>query len=217
VIKISLYDYDKAMYVKICGTYDEVIFASPDEAFKINAFQHDGRVIMPFISVYRLAEFAINRITYSDVRVRDGAPTRLGNSMSSPLRKARGVPVTLTYQMDVYSNKRATCDGIAAELLLNLLEYPFVDVNIAIEGVEGGMKQQFEFTVTDNVTDNTSISEFEDAGRIFRLTIEVVLNDAIIYRIDKTNVKLVEKVLIDIKDLLTDTTIEQYIVTGVDE
>ncbi len=193
---ISLLFYDKAVFSKIQGVYPEVIFGSPDEAFKINAGQHDGRVLMPFISVWRLPEFSINRTSYNDTRVRMGSPVRMGIQADSPVRNARGVPVMLTYQIDVYSNKRAICDGIAAELLLNLLETPYVDVRI--EGIPDGMTQQFEMTISDNVSDNSSISEFEDTGRIYRLTIEGILNDAIIYRIDKFDSKLVEKVLVDI-------------------
>jgi hypothetical protein len=193
---MSLLNYDKAVYSKVLGIYDEVIFASPDEAFKTNASKHDGRVLMPFISVWRLPEFSINRITYNDTRVRLGDTMRMTDNNK---RRSAGVPVALTYQIDIYSNKRSTCDGIAAELLLHLLQTPYVDVFFDFDGVS--MTHQFEFTVTDNVTDNTNISDFEDTGRIYRLTIEIILNDAIIYKVDRFDSKLVEKVLVDIRDI----------------
>jgi hypothetical protein len=208
---MSLIYYDKALYNKICGVYEEVIFSSPEEAFKTNAGQHDGRVLMPFISCWRLPEFSINRTTYNDVRVRKGSGIRLGEAANSPSRNIKGVPVTLTYQIDIYSNKRVTCDGIAAELLLLMLESPYIDVVIP----EINLTQQFELVISDNVNDNTSISEFEDTGRIYRLTIEAILNDAIIYRINKYDSKLVEKVLVDIsvnqEDVITETYVTKIV------
>jgi hypothetical protein len=186
-----------------------VIFASPDEAFKINASQHGGQVLMPFVSVWRMPEFAINRAQYNDVRVRYGESLRLADSN---IRKARGVPVTLTYQIDVYSNKRITCDGIASELLLNFLESPFVNVRFNFFGVT--FEQQFEMVTSDNVSDNTNISDFEDTGRIYRLTIEVLLSEAIIYRVDGFDSKLVEKVLVDIKDIDTESIFDYLEVEG---
>lgn len=191
------------------GVYDEVFFSSPDEAFKTNASSHDGKVLLPFISCWRLPEFSINRTTYNDMRVRKGHEIRTPNISS---RNVRGVPVTLTYQIDIYSNKRLTCDGIAAELLLQLLENPFLNADIPDIGI-----QQFELVISDNVGDNTSISEFEDTGRIYRLTIEAILNDAIIYRIDKYDTKLVEKILVDIGDLNTGNILETYIDEGIVE
>lgn len=209
---MSLLNYDKAVFGKISGVYDEVIFASPDESFKQNALKHDGRVLLPFISVWRLPEFSINRMSYNDSRVRHGSNIRMGTLPNSPLRSARGVPVMLTYQLDIYSNKRTTCDGIASELLLNLLETPYVDVSI--EGLDKPFTQQFEIVVSDSVNDNTSVSDFEDTGRIYRLTIEIVLNEAVIYRIDKYDKNLVEKVLVDIVDIDTETVLESHIDIG---
>jgi hypothetical protein len=204
-IKISLLDYDKALFDKIKGIYDEVIFASPDEAFKINASQHDGRVLMPFISVWRLPEFAINRMTYNDSRVRAGDRLRFVDNTQKNLR---GVPVTLTYQVDIYSNKRNSCDGITSELVLHLLENPYV--NVCFGGGEEPFVQQFELVVSDNINDNTNISDFEDTGRSYRLTVEAVFNEAIIYRVDKDYAPLVEKVLVDIRDLDTTNLVQHF-------
>jgi hypothetical protein len=209
---MSLLNYDKALFGKITGVYDEVIFASPDESFKQNALKNDGRVLLPFISVWRLPEFTINRQTYNDSRVRQGSTLRLGTEANSPLRAARGVPVTLTYQLDVYSNKRTTCDGIASELILHLLEHPYINVNI--DGLDRNFVQQFEIIVSDSVNDNTSVSEFEDTGRIYRLTLEITLNDAVIYRIDRHDNKQVEKVLVDIVDIDTNNVMESHIDVG---
>jgi hypothetical protein len=93
-----------------------------------------------------------------------------------------------------------------------MLESPYIDVVIP----EINLTQQFELVISDNVNDNTSISEFEDTGRIYRLTIEAILNDAIIYRINKYDSKLVEKVLVDIsvnqEDVITETYVTEIVV-----
>lgn len=215
---MSLFDFDKALFQKIRCVYDEVIFGSPDEAFKINASMHGGRVVMPFVSVWRLSNFDISRPTYNDPRVRDGAHIRFGSGVEAPVRHARALPVTLYYQIDVYSNKRTTCDGIAAELALFMMEYPWVDVRTPVDGITKGLLQQHAVTLNDSISDNTSISDFEDTGRIYRLTLDATIPEALIYRIDRTNAKLVEKVLVDIKEYAIpdpNKIIEQYEFIGV--
>jgi hypothetical protein len=195
------------MYKKIQGVYDEVFFASPEEAFKINAKQNDGKVVMPFISVWRLPDFTINRPTINDPRIRIGAVYRVNDDMNSPTKNVRGVPVELRYQIDVYATKRQLCDGLTAELLLYLLEYPYVDINV--EEWEGFVAQ-VAVNVSDSVTDNTSISEFEDSGRIYRLTIEVLISEAIIYRIDRFTKSVIEKVYVNILDIDTEDIYDEY-------
>lgn len=188
MINISLLYYDKAIYKKLHDLYDEVYFASPEEAFKVNAKRHEGRVLLPFISVWRLPDFNINRAMYNDIRVRKGptSVTRSAGRAEYPNSEVemRGLPVTLNYQIDVYATKREVCDGLTAEIVLEMFETPYV--NVLVESMGEGYTVQFNVDIEDGISDNTSISEFEDTNRFYRLSLTIVLTEALIYRISKS-------------------------------
>lgn len=181
----SLLAYDKSVYDKIHALYDEVIFGSPDEIFKINAKNHKGKVLMPFIGLWRVPDFSVNRELFNDSYVRYG-PVRstIGTpkNLEYPNQKVsmQGIPVSLQYQVDIYSIKRDYCDGLAAELMLEFFQNPWVNV---IQKDMGDFVQQFNIDMEDSVVDNTSISEFDETNRFYRLTITLNMPSAVIYKI----------------------------------
>ena len=59
-MKSPLFPYDKAVYDLVHSLYDNVYYGSPDEIFSINAKRNNGKVTLPFISVYRLPDFSLN-------------------------------------------------------------------------------------------------------------------------------------------------------------
>ena len=183
----SLMNYDKAMYKKVHNLMDEVVFSSPEESFKVNAKNHKGKVRMPFISIWRLPDFSVNKGMYNDSYVRRGPVDKglRGSEFPNSYINLHGLPVSLQYQLDVYATKRDVCDGLATELLLEMYENPYLDVIQTDIGEE--FVQQFNLEVEDNVSDNTSITEFDETNRFYRLSLTVDIPEAVIYRIDKRN------------------------------
>lgn len=198
-MKSSLFQYDVAMYNRLHALYDEIFFASPEECFMVNAKNNGGRVVMPFISVWRLPDITFNPEMFNDSLLRTGFISRsTKGDIEFPDRKVamHGLPVTLSYQIDVYATKRDVCDGLTAELFLEFKTKPF----LAVQVMDMGEKLvEFNMEVDDSISDNTDISGFDDTNRFYRLTITVNLPEALIYRIDEF--PKVEKVLVDMKDM----------------
>lgn len=191
----NLLAYDRSVFNKIHSLYDEVFFAAPEEVFKANAKSHRGKIMMPFIGLWRLPDFSVDKTTYNDSYVRKG-PIRAtrGSGVEYPNQKVamHGLPVSLQYQVDIYAIQREVCDGLASELLLEMYENPWVDVTLPDMG---DFVQQFNIDVDDNVTDNSSITEFDETNRFYRLTLTLNMPSAVIYRIGKMN--KIEKAEID--------------------
>ena len=186
---MSLLFYDKAIFKKIHSLYDECYFAAPEEAFKANAKAHEGKVMLPFIGIWRMPDFTINREMYNDSYVRRGPKANalrkvgpVGVEFPDTKVDMHGLPVTLTYQIDVYATKREVCDGLAAEIVIEMFEHP--ELKVKIESL-GEFFMQFQIDVEDSISDNTSISDFEESNRFYRLSITILLNEAVIYRISK--------------------------------
>lgn len=213
----SLLQYDKGVFQKMKALYDEVYFAAPEEAMKVNAKAHKGKVMMPFIAVWRMPDFTVNREMYNDSYVRRG-PTRMtkGKDLEYPNRKVQmhGIPVSLQYQVDVYATKRDVCDGLMAEIVLEMYENPWVNVK---QSDMGDFIQQFNLDIDDSITDNTSISEFEDTNRFYRLTATLNMQEAVIYRISNTidEINKVE-VVFDMEDGISELTDNSFYIDDED-
>lgn len=198
-MKSPLFQYDKAVYDLIHGLYDEVFIGSPDEIMSINAKKHNGKVVLPFIGIYRLPDLNINLDIYNDSFIRRGYHGKTTDSnIEFPNQTVAmyGLPVTLQYQIDVYAQKRDVCDGITTELMIFLKQNPYVNVQIMDMGE---VCQEFNFDLEESVVDNTEISEFSENGRLYRLTLTSNITDAVIYKIDRYN--KVDKIYITFHDM----------------
>lgn len=200
-MKSPLFQYDKAVYDLIHALYDKVYYGSPDEIFSINAKRNNGKVVLPFISVYRLPDFSINLEMANDSFLRTGYPARSSKTkgIEFPNQKIsmHGLPVTLEYQIEVYATKRDVCDGLIAELMLYLRAHPYVNVPIT---EAGDRVQEFSFDLQDSVTDNTDIMGFDESGRMYRMSLTADITEAVIYLITDIG-KQIETVEIELNAL----------------
>ena len=182
----AFYPFDVGIFRMLKGLLDETYFTDTYEnAFEVNAKAHKGKVILPMISVFRLGDFNIATEMLND------QATRLGYSrmthgraeFSNQMVRVHSLPVTLQYQIDVWATRRDVCDGIAAELMIEFKEHPHFTVDIPDLGDEKH-SIEFDFQIDDNVADNTSITDFGDSGRFYRLTLTGIVPSALITRVD---------------------------------
>ena len=206
-----LMQYDKAIYKMIHDLYDEVVFDAPEHVFQTQAKRHKGKVVLPMIGVWRLGDFNINFEMYNDLFTRQGIIGLTRGSAEFPNQRvaAHGLPVTLQYQIDVYATRRDVCDGIVSELLIEFKERPHFKAYIQDMGDES-VKVEYDFLIDESVVDNTSITDFEEAGRIYRLTLTGNVPSAVIYRIDTFN--KIDKVEVDIEDVDTSVILDDTII-----
>ena len=183
-----LMQYDKGIYRKVHDLWPETVFDAPEHCFQTQAKRHKGKVVLPMISIWRLGDFEINLDMYNDMMVRQGAIGRTVGKAEFPNQRiaAHGLPVNLQYQIDVYATRRDVCDGIVAELLIEFKERPYFTAHIQDSG-DLNVDVEFDLLIDDNVVDNTSITDFEELGRLYRLTITGIVPSAVIFRIDTFN------------------------------
>lgn len=195
-MRSPLFAYDKAVYDLIHSLYDETLTGSPDEIFNINAKRHHGKVVLPFIGIWRIPDFSLNLDLANDSFLRKGfvSLTKDSKGIEFPNQRVsfHGMPVTLQYQIDIYASKRDVCDGLTAELMMYLRENPYVNVQIPDAG---NYVIQFNLDLDESVTDNTDITGFDDSNRFYRLTLTANITDAVIFRLD--DMSSIEKIYVD--------------------
>lgn len=216
-MKSPLFQYDKAVYDLVHSLYDKVYYGSPDEIFSINAKKNEGKVVLPFISVYRLPDFSINTDMANDSFLRAGWISHSDNSRGIEFRDQivtkHGMPVTLEYQIEVYATKRDVCDGLTAELMMFLRAHPYVDVQLMDMGKK---MQQFNFDLQESAVDNTDIMGFDESGRMYRLSLTAEITEAVVYwitdigdKIDSVEIDmrtLGDNISLDVDDYIDDNT-----------
>lgn len=154
--------YDEAMNEKLTAMFSNYIMAPPDEAFTRET--EDGKVDLPLISAYRISN-PINFEEYNGYEVFAGRVTR--RNMTSPdLIRQQGLPVTITYQIDIWATKRTEADGLYREVVFYLMTHP--NISVIIPGIE----QPFHFSMKLTDTDSpTEYGSFGDNGEIHRYTL----------------------------------------------
>lgn len=189
---MSLELYDKAMIDKLSNLFPNVIMAPPDQAF--NRSNKSGKVKLPLISVYRIS----NPIDFEDFNHYEtftGArTTRYKKDIDKELL-LNGLPVTITYQIDIWAQLRKYADGLYRELVYYLMRNP----NLTIQVPNVGTKFDFAMTLTD-IDTSTDYDSFDEKNTIHRYTLTYEIPRARMFFENESN-KYVKSIPLSIIDI----------------
>lgn len=104
------------------------------------------------------------------------------------------IPITLNYQLDVYTKFAGEADILMRNLIFNLVNFPGLTVEIPKAGVE----HTATITVDRNVVDNSNIPERFFEKNFTRLSIAFSIEDAYLWDIKKNQVWAIDIHLDDI-------------------
>lgn len=172
-MSLAAYDEGVLKYLKDAMNFDNIINSAESRAFEDVAEHTDKvKVKFPLISFWRIANpvdfpggnFAMRhrgKIVQTDYTDQKGV-------------RWRALPVKLTYQITIWSDRRREVDDIYRELMMYLMtDNPHIEV--MMEGMEVPEKFVLEVTDTDTTTD---VDSFADRGRIYTQNILVDVPEA---------------------------------------
>ena len=172
-MSLAAYDEGVLKYLKDAMNFDNIINSAESRAFGDVAEHTDKvKVKFPLISFWRVANpvdfpggnFAMRhrgKIVQTDYTDQKGV-------------RWRALPVKLTYQITIWSDRRREVDDIYRELMMYLMtDNPHIEV--MMEGMEVPEKFVLEVTDTDTTTD---VDSFADRGRIYTQNILVDVPEA---------------------------------------
>lgn len=172
-MSLAAYDEGVLKYLKDAMNFDNIINSAESRAFGDVAEHTDKvKVKFPLISFWRIANpvdfpggnFAMRhrgKIVQTDCTDQKGV-------------RWRALPVKLTYQITIWSDRRREVDDIYRELMMYLMtDNPHIEV--MMEGMEVPEKFVLEVTDTDTTTD---VDSFADRGRIYTQNILVDVPEA---------------------------------------
>lgn len=172
-MSLAAYDTGLLNYLKGALNFDNIINSAESTAFS-NAGDHNEKseVKFPMISFWRVS---------NPVELPGGNfPMRhRGKIMTQDFENLKGVrwralPVRITYQITIWSDRRTEVDDIYRELMMYLMtDNPHIVV--MMDGMDKPEEFLLEVTDTDSTTD---VDSFADRGRIYTQNILVDVPDA---------------------------------------
>lgn len=206
---MSTYFYDDALVRKLkqWTANTSVTITSPDETrqlFEVLAdISNDKPLKFPLICVkrvngYQLLSTVKTPLTY------DGL-TKEANTLKS--KQLNAVPITLSYQIDVFTRYFREADEYIRNLVFNIINYPTLSVEIPYESID--IEHNAYMTLLSDVTDNGNIQERLSVGQFVRMSLQIQLTDAYLFDVrTRDNCSIGFRISDDKDNNLTDYNID---------
>lgn len=172
---LGAYDEGLLNYLKGALNFPNIVNAADSKAFDVSAdkISHKVEVQLPMISFWRIA----NPLTYEgggNFAMRHRGMRMSTNEQEGTAVAWRSLPVTLSYQLTIWSDRRSEVDDIYRELMMYLLtDNPHI--KIQLEGMD--VPEEFYIHVVDTDT-STDVDSFSDRGRLYTQNIMIDVQDA---------------------------------------
>lgn len=177
---MSVYLYEQSLVEtlrKITGD-DRVHVITPDRAIQYLAQFDKDKVQLPAIMLSR------NSVRLNDYRnhyaALKGDTSRVEEDAT--VVKAKIIPITINWSLDVYAVDRYTCDEIVRELVFYFITNPrqFITVPYDLDLV-----QEFDVFLDQDIEDNSDLVNFPNLGEYFRETLSLYTDNAHFYASQK--------------------------------
>ena len=188
---VSVYAYDLAVVndlrarfrqppVSYSDINSNVVMAEPDQVFSILGEMDGDKIVMPFISLQRLSwQLNLDR-QMSQTFIGDKI---LMQNPDNPLDRlevrAQVIPITVNWQMDVWTRDRITNDALVRELLWYYHLRPTLLVKV-LHGLN--MMHTFNIMFNSEIEDNSDIHNANNKGNIVRSTLTFYSEDCYLWK-----------------------------------
>ena len=189
---MSVNFYDTALLNKfkkwVAGT--QVQITGPEETRRKFQIQldnnNDNPITLPLITISRLPSVVINSTNKKPLTYDGWRKDNNGESGS----QLNGIPITVEYQLDIYTRYLEEADEYLREFIFNIINYPKLKIEIPYNNAK--IEHVSNIRLNGTVQDNSDIPERLIPGQFTRFTIPLNIDDAYLfdYKI-KENAKIV--------------------------
>ena len=174
----------------------------PDESKRLFELiandNNDKNIKVPFIALSRDTSIEINS-NIKQNKSFDGL--KLANNDDITLQ-LNVIPVTLNYQLDIYTKTYDEGDEYLRSFLFKLINNPVLKIEIPYNNTS--IQHIANIRVADQVSDTSDISERMFSGQFTRWTIQLELQDAFLFSIPyRKNWKL-DGITVEVSDKITE-------------
>ena len=188
---MALRYYDEAIKNKISNWIKDpnMVITSPNETRRLFEYtldrNNDKPITLPLIALRRNPDVRILN-TNKRALTFDGATIEANDIKVSSLS---GIPIALTYQLDIYTRYYEECDDYVRNFIFNFINYPNLHITIPYNGTE--IDHDSTISLLEDFSDNSDIPERLIPGQFTRFTLNFTVDDAYLFSVPiKDTVKL---------------------------
>lgn len=147
--------------------------------------QNDKELKLPIIALSRPAGYSI--LNKQKRPLSHNGSTALATFERSA--KLNIVPISITYQLDIYTRYFEEADEYARNFIFNIINYPKLNIEIPYEDQK--LTADANIRLTTDVEDNSDIPERLISGQFTRITLGLNIDDAYLFDVRiKDNVSI---------------------------
>lgn len=184
--------YDNAFLAKLqAWTKDTAVtVVSPSDSRRlfetISDTTNDGPIKLPIISLKRPGGFTILNTGKRPLSF-DGATLDANYDRASQLN---GIPISIPYQIDVYTRYQNEADEYIRNLVFNIINYPKLDIVIPYNNEN--YVHHSNIRLAGEVDDNSDIPERLISGQFVRMSMRIDIDDAYLFDVRYRDVYSIE-------------------------
>lgn len=188
---VSVYAYDLAIVNDLRARFKQppisesdvnsnVVMAAPDQAFRVLGQLDGDNITLPFISLQRLSwQLNLDR-QMSQTFVGDKVTIQNPDNPLERLEvRAQVIPITINWQLDVWTRDRITNDALVREILWYYHLRPTLLVNV-LHGLN--IKHTFNIMFNSEIEDNSDIHNVDNRGNLVRSTLTFYAEDCYLWK-----------------------------------
>lgn len=187
---VSVYAYDKALVTDLRARFSKspvkdsevnknVQIGPTDQMYNIIGQLNEDQPILPFISLQRLNwQLNLDRQGYQTF-IGDRVYTRLGTDNKPIEVRAQVIPITINWQLSVWTRDRITNDALVREILWYYHLRPSLLVYVQ-HGINIGHK--FNIYFNSGIEDNSDIANHINNGTYFRQDLSLYSDDSYLWK-----------------------------------
>lgn len=178
-----IYIYDEALIDKLKAWTENtsITILGPEETRRtfeiIGDETNDKSIKLPLVCLRRKGGYQITNINKKPLTY-DGM---LHEADFSNAVSANAIPISIQYQLDIYTRTMKEADVYARDFIFNLINHPTVKYIVPFNGFD----KEFNATVRidEEVADNSDIPERFFPGQMTRLSLNLNIDDAYLWSI----------------------------------
>lgn len=181
-VTMSVYLYDEAIVNRIKSVLgnQEINIITAEKAFSKSMESQDSPQL-PAISLYR-DKFTLTK------EVRNMPSYRTGRTEASEdnlVYRTQSLPITINYQIDVWTRKREQNDEFVRDLIWFFTLFPEHKLTLRYAGFVRAVK--FNTFLEEDIVNNSQINDFEDKGQVYRSTLGLYVDEAQLFMVTPVN------------------------------
>ena len=185
---MSIKLYDEALTKKIQDWIVDpnVVVLGPDDSTKLFMWRSDitddKPIELPLITLTRDTSIKFD-ITAKRAMSFSG---KTFNSTGKKSDHLNAIPMTLTYQLNIYTRYREEADEYLRSFVFNFINHPRMVISIPYN--DSNLQQASFVAVEGTANDNSNIPERLVTGQFFRYTLNLTVSDAYMFSYNFKNV-----------------------------